>query len=427
MRKINSFCRFVNTNGLEFKFVFSLYEVDTNGVKKMAKKKSTKATKAAKDAEKEEIEETDGEMNEVMESVEEIDMDDFFGEDGEFLNEDLEVIEDFDDGLDHVSIKELDDDEIVETKIKKTVKAKKATATEKAIEAAKEVADSLVQDNLENIKPYELNYAIKDLPGVGATIAKKLSEAGYETLNSIAMVPLNVLVEQGGIGEKTAEKIIKAARDVLNIGFRTAEVVWEKRKNLARISTGAKALDDILGGGGIETGSVTEFYGTYKSGKTQLCHQLCVNIQKPISEGGLEGSALYIDAEGTFRPERLIQMAEAAGLDPKKVLKNVITARAYSSDHQVMLIRDAARIIPQKNIKLMSWIRLSLTSVRIYRKRNAFRKTTVLNVHPYDLQRLAEVYPDLAVVVTNQVQANQIHSLVIRTDLLRTRVAMLLP
>ena len=150
MEKINSFCRFVNTNGLEFKFVFSLYEVDTNGVKKMAKKKSTKATKAAKDAEKEEIEETDGEMNEVMESVEEIDMDDFFGEDGEFLNEDLEVIEDFDDGLDHVSIKELDDDEIVETKIKKTVKAKKATATEKAIEAAKEVADSLVQDNLEH-------------------------------------------------------------------------------------------------------------------------------------------------------------------------------------------------------------------------------------------------------------------------------------
>ncbi len=372
----------------------------------MAKKKSTKAeadeevAKSAPDGEatEENVENGASDVN--------IDMDEFLGENADLLNEDLEVLEDFDDGLDHVSIKELDEGEgIVETKIKKGAKGKKTTTTEKAIEAAKEVANSLVQENL-NIQPYELNYAIKDLPGVGATIAKKLAEAGFETLNSIAMTPLNVLVEQGGIGEKTAEKIIKSARDALNIGFRTAEVVWEKRKNLARITTGSKALDNILGGGGIETGSVTELYGTFKSGKTQLCHQLCVNVQKSKADGGLEGAALYIDSEGTFRPERLIQMAEAVGLDPKKVLKNVITARAYSSDHQVMLIRDAARIIPQKNIKL-----IVVDSIIAHFRSEYIGRGTLserqqhLNVHLHDLQRLAEVYPELAVVVTNQVQA----------------------
>jgi DNA repair protein RadA len=372
----------------------------------MAKKKTTKAEAsedASKSAPEGEIMEENGDDGA---SDVNIDMDEFLGENSELLNEDLEVLEDFDDGLDHVSIKELDEEEgIVETKIKKGAKGKKSSTTEKAIEAAKEVANSLVQENL-NAQPYELNYAIKDLPGVGATIAKKLAEAGFETLNSIAMTPLNVLVEQGGIGEKTAEKIIKSARDALNIGFRTAEVVWEKRKNLARITTGSKALDNILGGGGIETGSVTELYGTFKSGKTQLCHQLCVNIQKPKADGGLEGAALYIDSEGTFRPERLIQMAEAAGLDPKKVLKNVITARAYSSDHQVMLIRDAARIIPQKNIKLIvvDSIIAHFRSEYIGRGTLSERQQQ-LNVHLHDLQRLAEVYPELAVVVTNQVQA----------------------
>jgi DNA repair protein RadA len=220
------------------------------------------------------------------------------------------------------------------------------------------------------------------------------------------MMPLNVLVDEGGVGEKTAEKIIKAARDALNIGFRTAEVVWEKRKNLARITTGSKAFDDVLGGGGIETGGMTEMYGTYRSGKTQVCHQLCVNVQKPKEEGGLEGAALYIDSEGTFRPERLIQMSEAAGMDPKKVMKNVITAKAYSSDHQVMLIRDAQRIIGQKNIKLVivDSIISHFRSEYIGRGTLANRQQH-LNLHLHDLLRLTEVYPDLAVVVTNQVQS----------------------
>ena len=109
----------------------------------------------------------------------------------------------------------------------------------------------------------------------------------------------------------------------------------------------------LLGGSGVETGGITEFFGEYRTGKTQIMHQLCVNVQLPKSEGGLEGKALYIDTEGTFRPERLIQMAEAKGLDYHQVLKKVIYARAYSSDHQIMLIKDAQKIITEQNIKLV--------------------------------------------------------------------------
>ena len=251
-----------------------------------------------------------------------------------------------------------------------------------------------------------LNFEIKDLPGVGPSTARKLAEAGFHTVNSLAKIPMSKLVDQGGIGEKTAEKIIQAAREALNIGYKTADLIWEKRKNLARISTSSKSLDDMFGGGGIETGGITELFGQYRSGKTQICHQLCVNVQRPKEEGGLDARALYIDTEGTFRPERLIQMAEGAGMDPEAILKNVIVARAYSSDHQAMLAKDAARIIAARNVKLV--IVDSLIShfrSEFIGRGNLANRQQLLNAHLHDLLRLTEIFPDLAVVLTNQVQS----------------------
>ena len=251
-----------------------------------------------------------------------------------------------------------------------------------------------------------INYDIKDLPGIGATIAKKLSDVGYSTVNSIAITPARMLVEEAGLGDKTAAKIIKAAREALNIGFKTADSVWERRKSLARINTSSTDLDNLLGGGGIETGGLTEFYGEYRTGKTQLMHQLCVNVQLSKEEGGISGKALYIDTEGTFRPERLIQMSEAKGLDYREVLKNVIYARAYSSDHQIMLIKDAMKIIMEKNIKLI--IVDSLIShfrAEFIGRGTLANRQQLLNLHIHDLLRLSDMYPELAVVITNQVQS----------------------
>jgi len=251
-----------------------------------------------------------------------------------------------------------------------------------------------------------IQYNIRDLPGIGATIAKKLIDVGYSTVNSIAITPARILIEEAGLGDKTAAKIIKAAREALNIGFRTADTVWERRKSLARISTNSTDLDNLLGGGGIETGSITEFYGEYRTGKTQIMHQLCVNVQLSKEEGGITGKALYIDSEGTFRPERLIQMAEAKGLDYREVLKNVIYARAYSSDHQIMLIKDTMKIIIEKNIKLI--IVDSLIShfrAEFIGRGTLATRQQLLNLHLHDLLRLAEMYPELAVVITNQVQS----------------------
>ena len=158
--------------------------------------------------------------------------------------------------------------------------------------------------------------------------------------------------------------------------------------------------------GGIETGSITEFYGEFRTGKTQIAHQLCVNVQLSREQGGLEGNALYIDTEGTFRPERIIQMAEALDLDYKKVLKNIIFGRAYNSDHQILLVKDAANFIKEKNIKLIIIDSLigHFRSEYVGRGTLAGRQQ-LINQHIHDLLRLCDIHPELAVMVTNQVSA----------------------
>ncbi|MFX1425748.1 MAG: DNA repair and recombination protein RadA [Promethearchaeota archaeon] len=249
------------------------------------------------------------------------------------------------------------------------------------------------------------SYSLNDLPGVGDATLKKLKDAGILSVRTLAMYPLSKLSDEVGLGEKTALKLVKTAQDVENMKFKSADEIWEKRKLLNKLTTGSQNFDELLGGG-IEPGAVTEVFGEYRTGKTQLAHQLCVNVQLQYERGGLGGNALYIDSEGTFRPERIIQMAVALDLDPNEILKNITVGRAYNSDHQILLVQEASRIIEDKNIKLIIVDSLigHFRSEYIGRGTLASRQQT-LNSHIHDLLRLSEVYDELAVLFTNQVSA----------------------
>ena len=211
--------------------------------------------------------------------------------------------------------------------------------------------------------------AVKSLPGVGEATLNKLVKAGFNSLESIAYTPPKLIREDSGLGEKTVAKLIKSSMELLNIGFKTGTEVWEHRKNISRISTGSQELDDLLGGG-VETGSLIEFYGEFRTGKTQIMHQLCVNVQLAKEQGGLGGNALYIDTEGTFRPERIIQMSENLDLDYTKVLKNIVYGRAYNSDHQLLLAKEAGNIIKEKklNKKEKGIVKIIEKNIRIKQK-----------------------------------------------------------
>ena len=249
-------------------------------------------------------------------------------------------------------------------------------------------------------KKYEF---IEDLPGVGPATAQKLRDLGYHTVESLAMATAREL-EPVGVGEKKAFSIIEAARSSIGVSFIRADELLKMRQNVLRLSTGSKAIDKIVDGG-LETQTITEFYGEYGSGKSQICHQLCVNIQLPPERGGLNGAALYVDTENTFRLERIIQMSKHAGLDPEQVAKNIIYAEAYTSDHQIFLLENADEIIKANNVKLI--IVDSLTghfrSEYLGREMLAPRQQK-LNKHMHKLIGLARAFNAVA-VVTNQVMA----------------------
>lgn len=142
------------------------------------------------------------------------------------------------------------------------------------------------------------------------------------------------------------------AYKLVPMGFTTAADFHQKRSEIIQLSTGSKELDKLLQGG-IETGSITEVFGEFRTGKTQLCHQLAVTCQLPIDMGGGEGKALYIDTEGTFRPERLLAIAERYGLSGSDVLDNVAYARAYNTDHQTQLLVQASAMMTETRYALI--------------------------------------------------------------------------
>ncbi len=244
---------------------------------------------------------------------------------------------------------------------------------------------------------------IEDLPGVGETTADKLRAAGYDSLGAIAVCMAAELAEVAGIGEGTAIKAINAAREALEMGYETADKVLERRKTIGCVTTGSTELDSLLGGRGIETQAITEAFGRYSSGKSQLGFQLAVNAQLPSAEGGLDGGVLWIDTENTFRPERIVQMAQARGLDAQAVLKNIHVARPFNSDHQIILVDKADAVIKENHIKLVVVDSLMSLFRSDYIGRGVLaERQQKLNKHLHALQRLADLY-NLVVYVTNQV------------------------
>ncbi|MFX0015413.1 MAG: DNA repair and recombination protein RadA [Promethearchaeota archaeon] len=263
-----------------------------------------------------------------------------------------------------------------------------------------------------NINTQNQEITVMDLPGVGPALTKKLQEANFRTLESVATISISELMALGGFGEKIAGKIIKAAREKLGYGFITADIILESRRNMLKATTGADALDDLLNGG-IETGSITELYGEYRTGKTQLAHQLCVTCQLPPALGGFNTddknpiSCIYIDTEGTFRPERIVAMASRFGndLDVQMVLKHIFHGRAYSSDHQMVLVENIIKEALSKNVKLV----IVDSLIAHFRAEFVGRATLAarqqkLNQHLHSLLKLAEV-SNVAVIVTNQVHS----------------------
>ncbi|MFA6373357.1 MAG: DNA repair and recombination protein RadA, partial [Methanothrix sp.] len=258
---------------------------------------------------------------------------------------------------------------------------------------------------------------LEDLPGVGPATAEKLREAGFGSVEAIAVASPGELVSAAEVGEATAAKIIAGAREAADVGgFETGDRILERRKLVGKITTGSKNFDELLGGG-METQSIVELYGEFGSGKTQVAHQMAINVQLPEEMGGLHGSVIIIDTENTFRPERIAQMVKGLppapdGLDrdPADFLKNISVARAFNSNHQILLA-ESAMDLAEKAKESEYPVRLIIVdSVTAHFRAEYVGRGTLanrqqkLNKHLHDLMRFGDLNNAL-ILVTNQVMS----------------------
>ncbi len=248
---------------------------------------------------------------------------------------------------------------------------------------------------------------ITDLPGVGPAVSAKLEAAGIYDLMSVAVMTPSDLSDTTGVSEAVARKIIQAARKMLELGFVDGTEYAKKRESIHNITTGSKNFDALLGGKGVESRSITETFGAFGSGKSQVAFTLAVNVQLPSEAGGANGKCVFIDTEGTFRPARIKQIAEKLNLNPEKVLKNIFVARAFNSDHQILLLDKVSEMIKNgEPIKLMIIDSLTAHFRAEFSGRGMLAdRQQKLNRYIHQLMKLAETH-NLAVYVTNQVMAN---------------------
>ncbi|MDR2544424.1 MAG: DNA repair and recombination protein RadA [Methanobrevibacter sp.] len=246
---------------------------------------------------------------------------------------------------------------------------------------------------------------LEDLPSVGEKTAQKLREAGFADMMRLATATAKELAVKAEIGEGVAEKVIEAARKAEQIDFETAFDVMERRKEVGRINVGSKAFNELIGGG-IETQSITEVFGEFGSGKSQISHELAITVQLPEDNSGLDGECVFIDTENTFRPERIEQISAAFELDPQDTLQKIHIARAFNSSHQMLMAEKINELIQSgTNIKLVivDSLMAHFRAEYIGRESLATRQQK-LNQHLHTLQNIATTY-NVAVFLTNQVQA----------------------
>jgi len=257
---------------------------------------------------------------------------------------------------------------------------------------------------------------IKEINGIGSVTAKKLRELDITHVEDLAAYEAHQLAEKANMSRDTSSKYIKLANTKLVEHGRvpkqvmTASELLQWRKSLLRCTTGSNDLDSLfddgLGNNGIETSSIVEFFAEFGSGKSQIAHTMSVLCQLPPSENGLGANAIYIDTEGTFRPERLGQIASNRGLDPEKVLNNVLYIRAKSAINLEDEIQLLTKYVRESGTKLVVVDSITALHRAEYSGRGTLAdRQQKLNEIVHKLLRVAEIQ-NLLVVITNQVQTS---------------------
>lgn len=238
---------------------------------------------------------------------------------------------------------------------------------------------------------------LETIAGIGPTTRSRLEEAGYGSKEALALATRSQLTDISGIAEKTASLLIREARARFDLGLKKATSYEEAAKTRVKLTSGSKAFDELLGGG-FETGSISELAGENGCGKTQIAHQLAINCVKYLDQ-----DVIWIDTEGTFRFNRIVQIAEALDIDPNAVLSRITVGRAYNSEHQMALTEEALTMVPNVGLIIIDSLISHFRSEFAGRATLAERQQ-LIGKHLSFIAKQTEILNCVG-IVTNQVSA----------------------
>ncbi|KAK2711571.1 meiotic recombination protein DMC1/LIM15 homolog [Artemia franciscana] len=279
-----------------------------------------------------------------------------------------------------------------------------------------QVVEEIVPDILDEEESYFQDIDCLQSHGINVADLKKLKSVGICTVKGVQMNTKKRLCNIKGLSEAKVDKIKEACLKVFQSGFVTARIVNEKRKQVFKISTGSSEFDKLLGGG-IESMAITEAFGEFRCGKTQLSHTLCITTQLPRGNYG-GGKVIYIDTENTFRPDRLKDIASHYNLDEDAVLENVLYARAFTSEHQFELLDEVAGKLHEEagifKLLIVDSI-MALFRVDFSGRGELSERQQKLAQMLSRLQKISEEY-NVAVFITNQMTSDPGATLTFQAD-----------
>jgi len=284
---------------------------------------------------------------------------------------------------------------------------KRAVVEEKEVEQVK-VEEERIEATATDLK----ELSVKALPEISPTVVKKLKVMGVETIPDLAVINPEDLINNVNLKREAAGQLILQAQDwlrekeIIGKSFVPATAEYERRNSLLRLKTGSEKFDTLLQGG-FEVGSTYEIYGEFGSGKSQVAHSLAVRALKPVEQGGLgSNSVIFLDTEGTFRPERIVEIAEANGMDAKETLGKIYVNRILNASNLELTVKQLGKWVSEYGTKMLI-IDSIIAAHRaefsgrgtLYDRQNRLEKLL------HHLTNIAHVYGVL-VLFTNQVMAS---------------------
>ena len=290
------------------------------------------------------------------------------------------------------------------------------------------------------------DFSLVDVEGIGNIRLKKLNLAGIERAEDLIVRGPMELHQLTGLDFDACADMIEKARESLQkkdiIGKTSLsgrELLDHRAKKIQYLTTGAKNFDEIMGGG-METGVMTEVYGEFGSGKTQIAMTCAVNVFLPTKDGGFSDDGklarvVYIDTENSFRPDRMLQIIYERGMvktkeqtpaqlkantpkeplneeEQEKALRFLDRVKIYKPDNagqQVMVGEALGRELRDENADPIRLIIIdSITSafrMDFSGRGELGERQQLIKKHIKHVSRIAEIY-NVAVLLTNQVMVS---------------------